>query len=73
MFALMINGKKSINKWSNDGKFIQKFCSIYELRTIEWLNAKIDRNIINRYFFERIGIDIDQDIIIKHRSKKCFV
>lgn len=43
----------------------KKFVPLMNYETKEWLNAKIDRNINNRYFYEMLGIDIEQDLIIK--------
>lgn len=43
----------------------QKLVPLMNYETKEWLNSKIDRSISNRYIYEMLGINIEQDLIIR--------
>ena len=51
----------------------KKLVPLMNYETTEWLYAKIDRNINNRYFYEMLGIDINKDIIIKTVDDKQII
>lgn len=53
----------SINEISTSDIY-NKIVPLINYETKEWLNSKINKNINNRYFFEMLGINIEQNLII---------
>ena len=59
----------SINGLTVD-ELYKKLVPLINYETNEWLNFKINHNINNRYFYQMLGIDIGQNLIITTITNK---